>query len=89
MINNLFAHESNDQRILLHNRIEIDNILNKLLGSLKPKERAVVAMRDIENLTYSDIAHILRCSKLAARIKVSRARKRLRMKLDKYLEQKT
>lgn len=88
MINNLFAQHATDKTISLNNRIEVDKVLNKLLGSLRPEERAFVAMRDIENLSYKEMAQIFKCSELAARIRVSRARKRLRIKLEKYLEQK-
>jgi RNA polymerase sigma-70 factor (ECF subfamily) len=76
----------NGWEISTYDREDINEIINKLIMSLKPKERAVIFMRDVENLEYKEIAQILKCSELAARIKVSRARKTLRTKLEQYLK---
>jgi RNA polymerase sigma-70 factor (ECF subfamily) len=82
-INTLYEKKNDGERSA-YNREDINEIINKLIMSLKPKERAVIVMRDVENLTYKEIAEILKCSELAARIKLSRARKKLRTKFEHY-----
>lgn len=82
-INTLYE-QKNDGEISAYDREDINEIINKLIMSLKPKERAVIVMRDVENLAYKEIAQILKCSELAARIKLSRARKKLRTKFEHY-----
>jgi RNA polymerase sigma-70 factor (ECF subfamily) len=84
-INTLYE-QKNGREISAYDRDDINEIINKLLMSLNAKEKAVIFMRDVENLEYKEIAQILKCSELAARIKVSRARKKLRTKLEQYLQ---
>jgi RNA polymerase sigma-70 factor (ECF subfamily) len=82
-INTLYEQKNDGERPA-YNRENINEIINKLIMSLKPKERAVIVMRDVENLAYKEIAEILKCSELAARIKLSRARKKLRTRFEHY-----
>ncbi|HEY2933542.1 MAG TPA: RNA polymerase sigma factor [Acidobacteriota bacterium] len=57
-----------------------------LLQELKPKERVAFIMREVENRSYLELARALDVSELGARIRVSRARKKLQAKFHAYLE---
>ena len=61
---------------------EMQDQIHRALFSLKPKYRLIVILRDIENLSYEEIAERLNCSTgtLASRLK--RARKVLARKLE-------
>ena len=55
--------------------------LTEALRSLPPKLSAVVVLRDIYDLPHEDIATELGISESAAKVRLHRARKRLREKL--------
>jgi RNA polymerase sigma-70 factor, ECF subfamily len=57
---------------------EIHALLLKMLDRLNKQQRTALVLRDIEDIPYDKIAEILGCSEQAARLKVFRARARLR-----------
>lgn len=57
--------------------VERDDVW-RLLGSLPPKERAVLVLRHYEDLADTDIADIMGCSVGAVRVTAHRGRERLR-----------
>ena len=67
------------------NRAEMQALLHKMLNQLPDHQREVLVLRDIEAIPYSDIASILDCTEQAARLKVFRARNRLKNILEKVL----
>lgn len=67
------------------NRMEMQAILHKMLNQLPENQRKVLVLRDIEAIPYSEIATILNCSEQAARLKVFRARIKLKKILEKVL----
>ncbi|MEJ2245897.1 MAG: RNA polymerase sigma factor [Acidobacteriota bacterium] len=66
-------------------RAELQALLSKILGQLPDQQRKVIIMRDIEAIPYVEIAGILKCTEQAARLKVFRARNRLKKILEKVL----
>jgi RNA polymerase sigma-70 factor (ECF subfamily) len=69
-------------------RAELQALLSKLLGQLPDHQRRVIILRDIEEIPYIEIAGILKCTEQAARLKVFRARNRLKKILEKVLLKK-
>lgn len=57
---------------------EIHALLLKMMDRLNKQQRTALVLRDIEDIPYDKIAEILNCSEQAARLKVFRARARLR-----------
>ncbi len=72
------AESSEDQQ-------EMSSLLNKMLASLPAQQRTAVVLRDLENVPYDKVAEILDCTEQAARLKVFRARTRLRELIEKAL----
>ena len=66
-------------------RAELQALLSKILGQLPDHQRRVIILRDIEAIPYVEIAGILKCTEQAARLKVFRARNRLKKILEKVL----
>ncbi len=76
---NAITQASDDIRHNMH------ALLYQALNQLPNRQRISIVLRDLEALPYADIAKILRCSEQAARLKVFRARARLRKLLEDKL----
>ena len=70
------------------NQAEIQALMHKMLAQLPHHQREVILLRDIEAIPYAEIAAILKCTEQAARLKVFRARNRLKTILEKVLPKK-
>ncbi len=57
----------------------------RLLGAVKPRNRNAFVLRELEGMEYSEVAKALRISPLAARVRVSRARKEMHSMLPQFL----
>ncbi len=57
-------------------------LLQKSMEVLSPKDRMAFVLREVQDLDYREVAAIMESSELAARIRVSRAKKRLRQELE-------
>jgi RNA polymerase sigma-70 factor (ECF subfamily) len=66
-------------------RQEKQALLRKMLDQLPDQQRMAIVLRDLEAIPYSKIAEILKCSEQAARLKVFRARARLKTLVEKAL----
>jgi RNA polymerase sigma-70 factor (ECF subfamily) len=66
-------------------RSELYALLHKMLGSLPAQQKKALVLRDLESVPYDKVADILECSEQAARLKVFRARTRLRELMEKAL----
>ena len=64
-------------------RSELQSLLEKILDQLPDHQREVIVLRDIEEIPYDELAGILKCTEQAARLKVFRARNRLKKILQK------
>lgn len=67
-------------------RQEIQALLQKILNQLPDQQRLAIVLRDLETVPYSKIAEILKCTEQAARLKVFRARARLKTLMEKALQ---
>lgn len=67
-------------------RKEMVALLYKMMDQLPDQQRLAVVLRDIEDVPYSQMAEILRCTEQAARLKVFRARSRLKSLMEKALK---
>ena len=89
------AELSDDERLRIHHRVSIDlndgltELLRKELSDavftamkrLKLKYRNILVLRCLENLDYSEIALVMKCSELGSRVLFLRARTSLRRHL--------
>lgn len=57
---------------------DLHALLVKMLDRLNKQQRTALVLRDIEGVPYEKIAEIMKCSEQAARLKVFRARARLK-----------
>ncbi len=73
-------HEANLEQHVLQNQIAKQ--VHGALQSLPPELRVIVVMRDIEGLSYEEIAMQLACSSGTVASRLSRARRLLARKLD-------
>ena len=67
---------------------ELQELLLKMLGQLPEQQRMAIVLRDLEDMPYDQMAQVLKCTEQAARLKVFRARSRLRELLEKSLRRK-
>jgi RNA polymerase sigma-70 factor (ECF subfamily) len=70
------------------NRQELHTLLHRVLEQLPDQQRLVIVLRDLEAVSYEKMAEILKCTEQAARLKVFRARSRLRTMLEKALRRR-
>ncbi|MCS7253741.1 MAG: sigma-70 family RNA polymerase sigma factor [Armatimonadota bacterium] len=68
-------------------RKELREAIERALNELPLDYRMLITLRDIEGLSYEDIAKILGCTIAAVKAKLFRARTHLREKLRPYLEE--
>ena len=66
-------------------REERIRLVRAALGSLSPEHRTVVVLRDMEGLSYEEIARVLRESLSAVKSRLHRAREALAARLRKVL----
>ncbi|PYV41628.1 MAG: hypothetical protein DMG09_04295 [Acidobacteria bacterium] len=67
---------------------EIYALLLNLLGGLPDRQKMAIVLRDIEDVSYERMAEILNCTEQAARLKVFRARSRLKQLVERALRRK-
>jgi len=64
---------------------ELFELLEKLMGRLNEKDKMAFVLRELEGLSYPEIAQALQTTELAARIRVSRSKRRLQKDLEQVL----
>jgi len=64
---------------------EMHALLHKMLDQIPEPQRSAIVLRDLEDVPYEKMARIMKCSEQAARLKVFRARARLRDLMEKAL----
>jgi RNA polymerase sigma-70 factor (ECF subfamily) len=67
-------------------QIETADLVRAALARLSPARRAVVVLRDLENLSNREIAAVLGCSPASVPVKLFRARRQLEAELKRLLE---
>jgi RNA polymerase sigma-70 factor (ECF subfamily) len=65
---------------------ECFTLLHKLMDRLAEKDKVAFVLREVEGLDYEEVARALGTSQLGARIRVSRARRKLQHSLAQLLE---
>jgi RNA polymerase sigma-70 factor (ECF subfamily) len=66
-------------------RQELHGLLYRMLEKLPEQQRLAIVLRDLEAIPYEKMAEILKCTEQAARLKVFRARARLKTLMEKAL----
>ena len=66
-------------------RSELETALHRAIGELSEERRIVVVLRDLEGLSYEDIADALELELGTVRSRLHRARVDLREKLERFL----
>jgi len=61
---------------------ELFELLEELMERLSRKDKMAFVLRELEGLSYPEIAQALESSELAVRIRVSRSKKRLQKDLE-------
>jgi RNA polymerase sigma-70 factor (ECF subfamily) len=69
----------------VEDRQELHVLLHKLMEELPDQQRTALILRDLELVPYDRMAEIMKCTEQAARLKVFRARMRLRHLMEKAL----
>ncbi|MHC4525851.1 MAG: RNA polymerase sigma factor, partial [Planctomycetota bacterium] len=64
---------------------ELSQIVVNLIGQLAQEYRVVLVLRDIEQMTYAEIAEVLRIETGTVKSRLSRARAKLRQLLETVL----
>ena len=64
---------------------DLFELLEKLMERLNKKDKMAFVLRELEGLSYPEIAKTLESSELAVRLRVSRSKKRLQKDLEEIL----
>jgi RNA polymerase sigma-70 factor (ECF subfamily) len=67
---------------------EMSALLHKMLDQIPDQQRAAIVLRDLEDVPYEKMAELLQCTEQAARLKVFRARARLRDLMEKAIRRR-
>jgi RNA polymerase sigma-70 factor, ECF subfamily len=67
---------------------EMYALLHKMLDQIPAQQKKAIVLRDLEDVPYERMAEILGCTEQAARLKVFRARARLRDLMERSLRRK-
>jgi RNA polymerase sigma-70 factor (ECF subfamily) len=71
----------------LYQSKQIDEALQESLAKLSPKLRAIIILKEIEELSYEEIADTLEISMGTVKSRIARAREELQKKMIKFREQ--
>lgn len=63
-------------------------LMQKVMRKLSKKEKMAFVLRELQGLSYSEVAEVLGTTELGARIRVSRSRKKLHQEFAKILFEK-
>ncbi len=66
-------------------RTDLGKEIRKAIGGLSPEHRAVILLREVEGLSYSEISDVVGCSKGTVMSRLHHARKRLQKSLADFM----
>lgn len=70
-------------------RKELREVIEKALKSLSPNHRAVILMREVEGLSYKEMARAMKCSKGTIMSRLFHARRRMQAAIGEVMEEKS
>jgi RNA polymerase sigma-70 factor (ECF subfamily) len=71
----------------LYQSKQIDKALQESLGKLSPKLRAIIILKEIDELSYEEISEALEISMGTVKSRIARAREELQKLMQKFREQ--
>ena len=81
-----FFEQFTSQGILTEKDVsELFVLLEKLMGRLNDKDKMAFVLRELEGLSYSDVAQAMETTEVAVRIRISRSKKKLQNDLEDIL----
>ena len=86
-LSNLYAIEDERSPVSPHREAmsgEVVDVVTEALGDLPLRYRAPIVLREIEGLSYAEIAQTLECREGTVKSRINRAKARLRDILDDY-----
>jgi RNA polymerase sigma-70 factor, ECF subfamily len=84
--NNMMANRNDTNPVKMLGRKELANRIQEAVDELPPYHRAVIVMREIEGLSYSEMAKAMNVSKGTIMSRLHHARQKLQQSLSEYLE---
>ena len=78
-----------DQNLNPHNNLESSELMENIMAavdSLPADQKTVVILREMQGLGLKEIAEVMKCSESTVRWRLHYARKKLRKKLQSYVE---
>ena len=81
-------HQSESSSPSQNDGEELRLLMQKILDRLSEKQRIAIVLRDLKQVPYEEMAEIMKCSKQAVRLKVFRARARLRTLITRALRRR-
>ena len=73
------------ESVELEDRCDEVLIIKGIIARLPEREREVIHLRDVEGMAFEDIAEVVGCSEVAARMAHSRARQKVREEFSKIM----
>lgn len=70
----------------LFERKDLHATLYRVLGGLPEAQRELIALRDLEGLSYQEIAEVLGCSAASVKLRLFRARRSFRDRMEAVLQ---
>jgi RNA polymerase sigma-70 factor (ECF subfamily) len=64
---------------------ELSEVMNRAIGQLSEKLRAIIVLKEVDGFSYEEIADILDCSRGTVKSRLFRARERLKELLGPYV----
>jgi RNA polymerase sigma-70 factor, ECF subfamily len=83
----LLAQVRSEEPLTVDQAEKAERLLQYALARLSASERMAFVLHEMEGLPYSELAATMGTTELAARIRVSRSRKKLRKKLEELLDE--
>ncbi len=80
-----FADETGDAPWARASSAETRRFVREAIASLPPKYREVLALRELDGMSYSEIAQVLKLSMGTVESRLHRARDRLRRRLNRHV----
>ena len=74
-----------DRSVEYNNDTGYSDIVRDAIDKLEAKHKSIIVLRDIEGMSYDDIAEILEISKGTVKSRIARAREKLQEILRRYL----